>query len=191
MRTEETPRPERPSVDRGVRGPENVRVWMLGGYRISVGSGRSIEQGEWRLRKAASLVKLLALAPGHCLHREQAMALLWPDSGKTAASNNLRQVLYGARRVLDPASGSPERYLTLRDEQIALCPDGRLWVDVDTFEEAAATARRSRDPAAYRAAIDLYSGELLPEDRYEEWAEGRREQLRQLNLALFAELASL
>jgi predicted ATPase/DNA-binding SARP family transcriptional activator len=191
MRSEGTPRPDRPSVDRAVRGPEDVRVWMLGAFRISVGSGRTIEQGEWRLRKAANLVKLLALAPGHRLHREQAMALLWPDSGKRAASNNLRQVLYGARRILDPASGSPERYLTLRDEQIALCPDGQLWVDVDAFEEAAATARRSRDPAAYRAAIDLYSGELLPEDRYEEWAEGRREQLRQLYLALIAELASL
>ena len=52
-----------------------------------------------------------------------------------------------------------------------LCPEGQLWVDVEAFEEAAETARRSRDPAAYRAAIELYAGELLPEDRYEEWAE--------------------
>jgi hypothetical protein len=43
---------------------------------------------------------------------------------------------------------------------------GELWVDVDAFEEAAATARRARDPAAYRAAVELYAGELLPGDRY-------------------------
>jgi hypothetical protein len=36
----------------------------------------------WRLRKAAGLVKLLALAEGHRLHREQAMDLLWPDLAK-------------------------------------------------------------------------------------------------------------
>ena len=72
-----------------------------------------------------------------------------------------------------------------------LCPGGSLWVDVEVFEEAALTARRSRDPAAYRAAIDLYAGDLLPEDRYEEWAEGRRENLRQLYLALLIELAGL
>ncbi len=40
-------------------------------------------------------------------------------------------------------------------------------MDVGSFEKAAAKARRLRDPAAYRAAVDLYAGELLPEDRYE------------------------
>ena len=82
-------------------------------------------------------------------------------------------------------------YLSLKDEQLVLCPEGRLWVDVDAFEGAAATARRSRDSVTYRAAIDLYAGELLPEDRYEEWAEGRRNELRQLYLALVIELAGL
>jgi len=56
---------ERPRAD----GPETVRVWLLGGFRISVGS-RTITQDAWRLRKAAALVKLLALAPNHRLHRE-------------------------------------------------------------------------------------------------------------------------
>ena len=64
-------------------------------------------------------------------------------------------------------------------------------MDVETFEEAAVTARRSRDPIAFRAAIELYSGELLPEDRYEEWAEVRRQQLRRTFLSLLIELARL
>jgi hypothetical protein len=72
-----------------------------------------------------------------------------------------------------------------------LCPEGDLWVDVDAFEEAAATARGAKEPATYRAALDLYEGDLLPEDRYEAWTEGRREELRQLYLALFVELAGL
>jgi tetratricopeptide (TPR) repeat protein len=62
---------------------------------------------------------------------------------------------------------------------------------VDAFEEVASTARRATDPAAYRAAIELYAGDLLPDDRYEEWAEGKREGLRQLYLALLIELAGL
>jgi DNA-binding SARP family transcriptional activator len=125
------------------------------------------------------------------MHREQVMDLLWPDSSRKAASNNLRQVVYGARKVLDPSSGSRESYLNLKDEQLVLCPDGQLWVDVDAFEDAAATARRSREPATYRAALELYAGELLPEERYEEWVEGRRAELRQLCLALLNELAAL
>ena len=96
MRTEATPHPNRSSADRRSTGLEDVRVWMLGSFRISVGS-RTIRQDEWRLRKAASLVKLLALAPGHRLHREQAMNTLWPDSGRKAASSNLRGALHAAR----------------------------------------------------------------------------------------------
>ncbi len=64
-------------------------------------------------------------------------------------------------------------------------------MDAEVFKEAAATARRARDLAAYRAAIDLYTGDLLPEDRYEEWAEGRREELRCLYLTLLLELAAV
>ena len=70
-----------------------------------------------------------------------------------------------------------------------LCPGGEPWVDVDAFEEATATARRARDPGAYRAALELYAGELLPGDRYEEWAEGRRQELRHTWLSLHVELA--
>src|SRR5215212_1911407 len=132
-----------------------MRVWLLGDFRVSLGS-RNIEDSQWRLRKAASLVKLLALSPGHHLHREQAMDLLWPDLGKKAASNNLRQVLHGARRTLTAAPSMGSRYLASADESLGLCRGGSLWVDVEAFEEAAVMARRSRDTAVYRAAIEMY-----------------------------------
>ena len=96
-------RVRRSEVARGEKR-KTVRVWLLGGFRVSVGS-RTITQDAWRLRKAATLVKLLALAPGHRMHREQAMDLLWPDSGRKAASNSLRSTLHTARKVLDPSHG--------------------------------------------------------------------------------------
>jgi DNA-binding SARP family transcriptional activator len=76
------------------RGPvdgwaQTMRIWLLDGFEVSVGS-RTIEEGAWRLRKAASLVKLLALSTTHRLHREQVMNALWPDLGTARASNNLR-----------------------------------------------------------------------------------------------------
>jgi DNA-binding SARP family transcriptional activator len=138
-----------------------VRVRLLGGFSVSVGF-RILEEGEWRLRKAANLVKILALSPGHRMHRERMMDMLWPDLGSQAASNNLRGVIHAARRILEPYPSATSRYLTLQDDQVALCPEDQLWVDVEAFEEAAAAARRSQDPAAYRTAIELYAGELLP-----------------------------
>ena len=141
-----------------------VRIRLLGGFSVTV-ENRKVDQSAWRLRKAASLIKLLALAQGHRLHRERAMDLLWPELSKRAASNNLRQTLYAARRALTPDPAEGARYLASMHESLVLCPKSDLWVDVDAFEEAVATARRARDPGAYRAAIELHSGELLPEER--------------------------
>jgi DNA-binding SARP family transcriptional activator len=171
--------------------PDVTRVWLLGGFRVSVGS-RVLGDDSWRLRKAASLVKLLALSAGHRSHRERVVDFLWPDLSPRAAINNLHHVLHHARRTLEPANApGASRHLILREEQLALCPDAPLWVDVEAFQKASTVARRAREPAAYRAAIDLYAGELLPEDRYEEWTESRRQELGQTFLSLLVELAGL
>jgi two-component SAPR family response regulator len=77
--------------------------------------------------------------------------------------------------------------LASEDESLVLCSEGNLQVDVDAFEEVANTARRSQDPVAYRAAIALYAGDLLLDHRYQAWEEGRREELRRLYLALWAQ----
>jgi predicted ATPase/DNA-binding SARP family transcriptional activator/DNA-binding CsgD family transcriptional regulator len=167
-----------------------VRIALLGGFRVSVDKWE-IGHDRWRLRKAVGLVKLLALAPGHRLHRDRALEMLWPGLDPRAAANNLHYALYVARQTLDPASEAAGGYLRLRDNHLELCPESPLWIDVETFEEAAAAARRTGEPAAYRAALDLYAGDLLPEDRYEEWTEDRREELRRLRLALLIELARL
>jgi predicted ATPase/DNA-binding SARP family transcriptional activator/DNA-binding NarL/FixJ family response regulator len=175
------------------REPEVVRISLLGGFRVSVGS-RTIEEGEWHLKKAQSLIKLLALAPRHRLHREQAMNLLWPEQlDQKAAANNLHQALHFARRALEPeaVTASNSHLLRLHGELLELCSNEALQVDVEAFEEATANARRLREPAAYRAAVALYTGELLPGDRYEDWAEERREGLRLSYLGMLVEMAGL
>src|ERR671912_2910657 len=103
------------------RRSEAIRVWLLGGFRVSIGS-RAIAQDAWHLKKAAVLVKLLPLARGHRLHREQAMDILWPNAGRKGASNSLRSSLHAARKVLDPAVGS--LYLARQDDSLVLCPAG-------------------------------------------------------------------
>ncbi len=47
---------------------ESVRIRLLGTFSVSVGE-RTIREDAWRLRKAAALLKLLALQPEHRLHR--------------------------------------------------------------------------------------------------------------------------
>jgi predicted ATPase/DNA-binding SARP family transcriptional activator len=141
----------------------------------------------WRLRKAKALVKILALAADRRVHREQLAELLWPDRDAAGAANNLNQALYAARRALDGAGADGAAALTLIDGAVVL--DAR--VDVDAFEAAAARARADRDPLAYERALGLHGGALLPEDRYEPWADARRAALTELHTALCLELAEL
>jgi predicted ATPase/DNA-binding SARP family transcriptional activator/DNA-binding CsgD family transcriptional regulator len=168
------------------KGP--LRFRLLGGFHVQVGP-RIIEASEWRLRKVTSLVKLLALANGHRLHREQLMDTLWPDSDPDAAAINLRHTLHVARRTLGHTDASP--LLPVRGDQVALECQGGVVVDVEVFETAAAPARRTGDPAAYRRALRLYTGDLLPDDRYEEWVRDKCERLRHTHIGLLLELAGL
>src|SRR3712207_8279965 len=71
------------------------------------------------------------------------MDLLWPDAGRKAASNNLRQALYAARRTFsrEPTGYS---YLASDDGSLILCPEGDLWVDVEAFEQTAADRKSTR-----------------------------------------------
>jgi predicted ATPase len=62
---------------------------------------------------------------------------------------------------------------------------------VEEFEQAAAAARGSGDRELCASAVDLYTGELLPEDRYEDWSTARRESLRETCIALLLELSAL
>lgn len=152
---------------------EVVRVWLLGGFWVSVGS-RVVEGDGWGRRKAGSLTKLLALSRGHSLHRDHAMETLWPVLSPGASSNNLHLTLHAARRML--GSGTADAgscYLRLHEDLLTLCADGPLWVDIEGFEEAAAIARRSREPDAYRMALELYAGELVTRRYTSESPDGR------------------
>jgi predicted ATPase/DNA-binding SARP family transcriptional activator len=170
--------------------PNPLRIELLGGFRVRVGDD-AVPAEAWRRRKVRRLVEFLALAHSHRLHREQLMELLWPDLAPAAAANNFYQALHLARRALDPTGGSGPYYLPLQDEMVHLCPAEPPWIDVEAFEDAARRARHSQDAAAYMAALDLYAGDLLPDERYEEGFDARREALRQDHLALLAELAEL
>jgi predicted ATPase/DNA-binding SARP family transcriptional activator len=166
------------------------RIYLLGGFRVAFGV-ESIADDAWRRRKASTLIKLLALAHGHRLHREQLMETLWPDQTPAAAANSLYQVVHVARQALDSVHAQGSTCLQFERDHLCLCPDTPLWIDVEALDAAALDARRSAEPSAYRAALVLYTGDLLPDDRYDDWAGARRTALRLTYLALLTDLARL
>jgi len=148
-----------------------VEVRVLGGFAVIV-DGVPTPARSWARRSAAALVKILALAPGHHLHREQVLDLLWPDDDPARSLPRLHKAAHFARR----AAGRDDA-VVLRDDLVWLFPDATIVVDAVEFERLARSAVQDDDPAAAAQALAWYRGELLPGDRYEEWAVDRRELL--------------
>ena len=149
-------------------------VRLLGGFQVEV-DGRPIQAQAWRHRRGADLVKLLALAPEHRLHREELMERLWPELGGEAAAANLRKAVHFARRAL----GRQDSIESI-GELVALWPAGDLRVDAESAETQARKALAGS--VGLEAAADLFSGDLLPADRYADWTEPHRERLRRRRL---------
>ncbi|MBI4278169.1 MAG: AAA family ATPase [Armatimonadetes bacterium] len=172
--------------------PIGLGIQLLGGFSVFVGP-QVIPDAAWRLRKARALIKVLALAPGHRLLREQVMEMLWPDADPGAAGHSLRQALHIARRALalPLESGEPAAWLLSQDQALALEPTVSLWIDVKAFERAASAALDSQDTVALEEAMRLYAGDLLPDDLYEAWTVERRDVLRARYLSVLCELARL
>jgi DNA-binding SARP family transcriptional activator len=143
--------------------PGDLRIWLLGGFRAESG-GEPVPAGAWQRSGATALVKFLALSPDHRAHREQVIDVVWPAAGLTTGTGRLNKALHFARRALGA------EHLRLRDDLLTLGAAG-LWVDVDALEAA---ARRGDT----EEALGLYAGELLPENRFDPWAEPRRSQVR-------------
>jgi DNA-binding SARP family transcriptional activator/tetratricopeptide (TPR) repeat protein len=149
-----------------------VHIAMLGGFEVTV-DAVPVAASSWRRRHAAALVKVLAMAPGRWLHREQLIDLVWPDDTPEEAVPKLHKAAHFARRAINVPNA-----VVLRGDNVLLCPDASTTVDVEQFEDLARRALVREDAGIARQALLVYAGELLPQDRYEGWVQERREQLR-------------
>jgi DNA-binding SARP family transcriptional activator/pimeloyl-ACP methyl ester carboxylesterase len=155
-----------------------VEIRVLGGFEASV-RGRPVPRRTWQHRRARELVGLLALAPGHRLRREQVIDSLWPELAPEAGGANLRKAAHYARAALGGKDA-----VVLRQDEVSLWPSAELSVDAVRFESQAKAALTASDADACVDAAALYGGELLPDERYEDWAEEPRRHLRALYLQL-------
>src|SRR5438132_10240189 len=150
-----------PGLTRTIPAMSTVAIQLLGRFTVAV-DGVAISGDAWRSRRAADVVKLLALAPAHRMHRTEVMEALWPESDPELSGASLRKALHFARL----ATGD-ERSIVNERGVLVLWPDARVESDVERFEAAAELALEGGHKAASLAAADLYGGALLPDDRYE------------------------
>ncbi|MFD3835836.1 AAA family ATPase [Streptomyces sp. NPDC058642] len=158
--------------------PPVLRLYLLGGFRAERTDGAPVAD-RWPRPSSRRLVELLAVSPGRVRHREEIIEMCWPDTaGTPAALGSLRVALHAARRALEPelTARTPSAYLVGEGALLRLAPD-TVWIDADEAETLAERALRTGTTAHLAAALEAFTGELLPEHRYTPWVEARRERL--------------
>jgi DNA-binding SARP family transcriptional activator len=161
------------------------RVKMFGGFEVTIGP-RSISEKDWKKRKARALFAILASRNGHAITRDQLCDHLWPHMDDDRARNNL----YVAWSVMKSALQGP-------DAKSAECPyieavgglcrtvSDVVRTDVDEFDGLVAEAKVAQTSGnaaaailAYERLADIYRGELLPGDLYDDWFQPMRDRYR-------------
>jgi DNA-binding SARP family transcriptional activator/tetratricopeptide (TPR) repeat protein len=147
-------------------GEPHVKLFLLGRFAVEY-AGVAVPQTAWTRRRPVDLLTALALAPGYVLHREEIIDRFWPDKDLDAGANNLYRTMHDVRRLTGDDIVTVERGAVRLNES--------TWVDVAEFENAVAAGEHAR----WLAGIELYRGDLLPDDPYSSAIGPRREWLRQ------------
>jgi predicted ATPase/DNA-binding SARP family transcriptional activator len=149
-------------------------VLLLGSFEVEF-DGVGLDSSRWP-RRAGSLLRMLAVAPGRRRLRDEVIDIFWPEAPPETGASNLRSTVQLLRQSLgghDPSPILSERgWLTLN-------PEFAWDIDFERFELLVREASGGQtDLSALDAQGGVYRGEPLSEDRYEDWAVPVREAIQ-------------
>jgi DNA-binding SARP family transcriptional activator len=163
--------------------PPPLRIATLGQFAVWKGRKRIADQS-WNRRKAGEMLRYLLLQPNRAAGREVIIEALWPDHPSDTPADMLHQATSALRHALEPDLPDKflSRYLKVEGEQISLLlPPGSV-VDFEHFERTLPVAIQTRIIDRLLEALNLYSGDLFPSDRYADWSAEKRQELAELRL---------
>ncbi|NDJ77460.1 MAG: hypothetical protein GYB65_14505 [Chloroflexi bacterium] len=181
---------------------KSLRVQTLGMFRVWL-TGELLPNVVWKREKAQRLFQFLVTArlndSHNILPKERIVADLWPTLDDNRADRDFKVALNALNDALEP--DRPARTLSSFIQRSGLAyglnPDADIQIDATDFRQGLKIAARSeRDDTdiaidQYRAALDHYAGDYLPDAMYEDWASLERERLQTLYLSGAMRLAAL
>jgi DNA-binding SARP family transcriptional activator len=136
--------------------------------------------------KALTILKYLIANRTRPVSQDHLMGWLWPESNLKKARWSLNSAIHGLRKLLGscPSSSDSHSHVLLEEGYYRLCASVRVTTDVEEFEgfyeEGLRLEKAGRLPEAtaqFESAIELYRGDYLVEDLYEDWTMVERERL--------------
>lgn len=149
-----------------------VTVTTLGHFEVVV-DGEPVTMSDWGSRRARTLLKRLVVARGWPVTRDELCEVLWPDGGDpTRLGARLSVQLSAVRRVLRGGLVADRSSVRLDLDHVTV--DLEEWFSVSSDDRIVAG----------------HTGELLPDDRYEDWSSPLRDEVRARFVAAAKRLAA-
>jgi LuxR family maltose regulon positive regulatory protein len=171
-----------------------LRARFFGHFELLC-DGEAVTLG--RNGKALAILKYLLAHRESPVSQDLLMGWLWPESNLKKARWSLNSAIHVLRKRLSrcPSSASV-KYILLEEGYYRLCPAVQVGTDVDDFDAHYGRGRRLEKAqqmpeaaAEYKKAIELYRGDYLIEDLYEDWTMVERERLANAYVDMLGRLA--
>jgi DNA-binding SARP family transcriptional activator len=174
-------------------GAEQLTVCAFGG--LSFYFKEAPISISWESQKARLLFCYLLVTYDQWVHRDKIIELLWPGGDDGAAVNNFKTTLSRLRKSF---AGSHAINPVLTQGEAVRINFSVIALDASQFRQKATTgikllARGDHKAAktSLEAAQDIYVGDFLPEEPFNECINATRAELAELNVAVVVSLGKI
>ncbi|RJQ55070.1 MAG: hypothetical protein C4521_03130 [Actinobacteria bacterium] len=178
-----------------VQQEDKLRIKALGDFKVMCGDREVM----WRKRKAKHMMQYLFINRKRRLPKDVVMDTFWPESQLSASVNNFYVTFHALKRSLNPHLQRREQlpYFQASEGMVQLVQE-TFSSDVDEFveawEEARAAAAQGRKQDALenlKRCQELYVGDLMEDNLYEEWTLEERQELHETYCSAMCLLAEV
>ena len=170
-----------------------LAVHLLGPLYVAL---EDVAVQDWPSARCRSLLGYLLTHRKPWPPREVLTEAFWPQASPEASRNSLNVAIHALRRTLRSVTETP--VVVHSGGVYRINCDFSLWLDFEEFDSRVESARRlekAGDVAAatrqYEFAANLYRGDFMADDPYEDWAALTRERLRLAYLDALGRLSGL
>jgi LuxR family maltose regulon positive regulatory protein len=175
--------------------PSELRVCFFGHFEMFC-ADEAVHLG--RNGKALAILKYLLAHRPRPVSQDHLMGWLWPESSLKKARWSLNSAIHVLRKLLSECPASVlENCILLEEGYYRLCPTVWVETDIDEFDGHYERGRRlektgqtEEAAAEYEKAVELYRGDYLIEDLYEDWTMVERERLANAYVDMLDRLAA-
>lgn len=173
-----------------------LRVQALGNFRVWIGE-KEVEERGWQRGKAKELLQLLITNKRQLLPKEEIFQQLWPGQQEKNAARDFKVALNALNHVLEPnRKARANSFFIIREgSSYGMNPNAGLEIDTVFFEQFLIMGLEEKDidkaMEYLKKGLNYYTGDFLPDRRYDDWCIQERERLLRFFLRGAEKLAQL